>query len=174
MLFVMVAYLFLLALPPLCFAVAAIAEIRQSRQKGRSFFVRMGEIAAGFILFVAYYKSPGIMRITSSIPSWTGVSLSLLLGGLSLGSKYESRLALRCVLLGSASLACLWYFKGAISIEARQRDRRIHARSGCTRRKKKAARGRAAFSHVGTDCSEDELAVICAILWSVAAAANAP
>lgn len=113
MLFVMVAYLFLLALPPLCFAVAAIAEIRQSRQKGRSFFVRMGEIAAGFILFVAYYKSPGIMRITSSIPSWTGVSLSLLLGGLSLAGKYESRLALRCVLLGSASLACLWYFKGA-------------------------------------------------------------
>jgi hypothetical protein len=113
MLFVMVLYLFLFALPPLSFLVAAIAEIRRSHQKGRGFFLRMGEIAAGVILFVAYYKYPGILQITSGTTSWTMVCISLLLGGLSLVSKYESRLALRCVLLGSASLACLWYFKGA-------------------------------------------------------------
>jgi hypothetical protein len=113
MLFVIVLYLILLALPLLSFLVAAIAEIKRSHQKGAGFFFRMGEIAAGFIIFAAYYKSPGVMRVTSSTLSWTMVCISLLLGGLSLVSKYESRVALRCVLLGSASLACLWYFKGA-------------------------------------------------------------
>ena len=113
MLFVIVLYLILLALPLLSFLVAAIVEIKRSHQKGAGFFFRMGEIAVGFIIFAAYYKSPGVLRVTSSTLSWTMVCISLLLGGLSLVSKYESRVALRCVLLGSASLACLWYFKGA-------------------------------------------------------------
>ena len=113
MLFIIVLYLILLALPPLSFLGAAIAEIKRSHQKGAGFFFRMGEIAAGFIFFAAYYKAPGVMRITSSTLSWTMVCISLLISGLSLFSKYESRVALGCVLLGSASLACLWYFKGA-------------------------------------------------------------
>lgn len=113
MLFVIVLYLFVLALPPVSFVVAAIAESMRSRQKGAGFFFRMGEIAAGIILFAAYYKYPGVLRISSGTLSWTMVCISLLLGGLSLFSKYESRLALRCVLLGSVSVACLWYFKGA-------------------------------------------------------------
>jgi hypothetical protein len=113
MLFVIVLYLILLALAPLSFAGAAIAEIKRSRAKGAGFFLRMGEIAAGFILFVAYYKAPGVLRVTSGTLSWTMVCISLLLGVVSLVSKYESRVALRCVLLGSVSLACLWYFKGA-------------------------------------------------------------
>ena len=53
----------------------------------------MGEIAAGFIFFAAYYKYPGVMRISSSTVSWTMVCSSLPLGGLSLVSKYESWVA---------------------------------------------------------------------------------
>jgi hypothetical protein len=87
MLFMIVLYLIVLALPLLSFLVAAIAEIKRSHQKGAGFFFRMGEIAAGFIVFVAYYNSPGVMRITSSTLSWTMVCISLLLGGLSLVSQ---------------------------------------------------------------------------------------
>ena len=110
---VMVLALSLLALSLLSFPVAAIAEISRSQQKGAGFFFRMGEIAIGFIFFAAYCKYPGILRISSSTVSWTMVCSSLLLGGVSLVSKYESPVALRFVLLGSVSLACLWYFKGA-------------------------------------------------------------
>jgi hypothetical protein len=45
------------------------------------------------------------------------VCLSLLLGGLALVSKYASPAALFCVLFGSATLAFLWYFKGAYHAE---------------------------------------------------------
>jgi hypothetical protein len=113
MLFIIALYLILLALPLLSFLGEAIAEIKRSQEKGAGFFLRMGEIAAGFIVFVAYYRAPGVMRITSSTLSWTMVCISLLLGGLSLVSKYKSRVALLCVILGSAPLACLRYFKGA-------------------------------------------------------------
>ncbi len=93
MVFVILLYLILLALSLLSFLVAAIADIIRSHQKGAGFFFRMGEIAAGFIFFAAYYKYPGVMRISSSTVSGTMVCSSLPLGGLSLVSKYESWVA---------------------------------------------------------------------------------
>jgi hypothetical protein len=55
----------------------------------------------------------GTAVISSEALSWTMVFLSCLLGGLSLVSKYASRVALRCVLIGSATLAFWWYHNGA-------------------------------------------------------------
>jgi hypothetical protein len=102
----------LLFLPLAFFLVAAVAEWR-SAQKDLALFLRMGEIAGGIIFWTVHAKYWGIMRISSSSLSWTMVRISLLLGGLALVSKYESWVALMCVLLGSASLAFLWYFNGA-------------------------------------------------------------
>jgi hypothetical protein len=90
-----------------CFLVAALAEIR-SYKKGPTFFLRMAEIAAG-VVALWWMTTVG----QSSPRSWTMVYGCLLLGGLSPFSKYASRVALRCVLMGSAILAFLWYFKGA-------------------------------------------------------------
>jgi hypothetical protein len=113
MIFVILLSFVVLVLPLVFFLVAAVAEIRSHQRGAAVFFVRMGEIAAGIIFFAVHYQYWGVTRISSSSLSWTMVCVSLLLGGLSLVSKYESRVALRCVLLGSASLAFLWYFNGA-------------------------------------------------------------
>jgi hypothetical protein len=103
---VIIVYIFLLV-PLGCFLVAAVAEVR-SYEKGPAFFLRMVEIVAGVIALWA------MTRVGQSVElSWTMVCASLLLGGLSLVSEYASRVALRCVLSGSALLAFLWYFKGA-------------------------------------------------------------
>jgi hypothetical protein len=90
-----------------CFLVAAIAEIR-SYKKGPAFFLRMAEIAAG-VIALCWMTVVG----QSSVRSLTMVCGSLLLGGLALFSKYASRAALVFVLMGSAIVAFLWYFKGA-------------------------------------------------------------
>jgi hypothetical protein len=55
----------------------------------------------------------GTTVISSEALSWTMVCLSLLLGGLSLVSKYASRVALTSMLIGSAILAFWWYHNGA-------------------------------------------------------------
>jgi hypothetical protein len=90
-----------------CFLVAALAEIR-SYKKGPTFFLRMAEIAAG-VIALWWMTTVG----QSTVRSWTMVCGSLLLGGLVPFSKYVSRVAVRFVLMGSAILAFLWYFKGA-------------------------------------------------------------
>jgi ABC-type Na+ efflux pump permease subunit len=113
MIFLILLLYVLLVLPLIFFLAAAIAESIRSTQKGAAFFFRMGEIAVGIIFFAVHYQYWGVNRISSSSLSWTMVCISLLLGGLLLVSKYESRVALRCALLGSASLAFLWYFNGA-------------------------------------------------------------
>jgi hypothetical protein len=96
-----------LLVPLGCFLAAAVAEIRSS-PKRLAFFLRMGEIALGVIALWA------LTRVDQSESrSWTMVGLSILLGGLALISKYTSQAALFCVLFGSATLAFLWYFKGA-------------------------------------------------------------
>ena len=113
MVFIILLLYVALVLPLIFFLVAAIAETIRSTQKGAAFFFRMGEIAAGVILFVVHFQYWGVTRISSASLSWTMVCISLLLGALFLVSKYKSRVALRCALLGSASLAFLWYFNGA-------------------------------------------------------------
>jgi hypothetical protein len=100
-------------LPLVFFLVAPVLEWR-SAQKRMALFLRMGEIAVGIIIWAVptagYW---GIMRVYGSSTSWTLVWISLGLGGLSLVSKYESRAALICALLGSTSLAFWSYFNGA-------------------------------------------------------------
>lgn len=96
-----------LLVPLGCFLVAAVAEIR-SPQKGPAFFLRIVEIAIGVIALLATTRAE-----QSEATSWMMVCFSLLLGGVSAVSKYRSRVALFCVLYGSATLAFLWYFKGA-------------------------------------------------------------
>jgi len=113
MVFVILLLYVVSVLPLIFFLAAAIAETIRSAQKGAAFLFRMGEIAAGVILFAVHYQYWGVTRISSASLSWTMVCISLLLGGLALVSKYESRVALRCALLGSGSLAFLWYFNGA-------------------------------------------------------------
>jgi hypothetical protein len=103
---ILIEYAFLI-LPLLLFLVAAIAEIRSYKAEP-AFVLRMLEIAAGITsLWVMTQVGQ------SQAGSWAMVLASLLLGGVSLVSKYASRLALRCVLTGSAIVAFLWYFKGA-------------------------------------------------------------
>jgi hypothetical protein len=100
-----------LLVPLGCFLAAAVAEIR-SHKKGPAFFLRLGEIAFGVTALWA------LTRVgQSESRSWTMVCLSLLLGGRALVSKYASPAALFCVLFGSATLAFLWYFKGAYHAE---------------------------------------------------------
>ena len=107
---ILISYAVLLV-PLGCFLAAAVAEIR-SHKKGPAFFLRLGEIAFGVTALWA------LTRVgQSESRSWTMVCLSLLLGGLALVSKYESPAALFGVLFGSATLAFLWYFKGAYHAE---------------------------------------------------------
>ena len=105
-LIILISYAALLV-PLGCFLAAAVAEIR-SPKKDPAFSLRLGEIAFGVTALWA------LTRVgQSESRSWTMVCLSLLLGGLALVSKYGSQAALFCVLFGSATLAFLWYFKGA-------------------------------------------------------------
>ena len=139
--FFLFLFLYALLLLPLgCFLVAAVAEIR-SRDRGQPlfFFLRMVEIAAGIVGVLAipskFWSTPvisprvvpelnttleqiaalrwGTTVISSEALSWIMVCLSLLLGGLSLVSKYASRVALTSMLIGSAILAFWWYHNGA-------------------------------------------------------------
>ncbi len=112
MVFVILIYYFFLFLPLVCFLVAAVAEIR-SYNRELGFPLRMLEIVAGIIFALAIPSKFWNAPILSTTLSWTMVWTSLLLGGLSLVSRYGSRVALFFVLLGSASLAFLWYFNGA-------------------------------------------------------------
>lgn len=90
-----------------CFLVAAVAEIRYYK-RGLAFFLRMAEAAAGAVSFWA------MTRVGQSVElSWTMVWASLLLGGSALVSRFASRAALFFMLVGCATLAFLWYFKGA-------------------------------------------------------------
>jgi hypothetical protein len=93
MIFVILLSFAVLVLPLIFFLAAAITESIHSTQKGTAFFFRMAEIAAGVIFFAVHYLYWGVTRISSSSLSWTMVCISLLLGGLSLVSKYESRVA---------------------------------------------------------------------------------
>ena len=109
MIFIILILYALLIVPTGCFLVAATAEIR-SHKKGPVllFLLRMVEIATGIIgIWATTLVDQSVAR------SWTMVCASLLLGGVSMLSNYTSRVALRCVLIGSAFLAFLWYFKGA-------------------------------------------------------------
>ena len=112
MVFVILISYFFLFLPLACFLVAGVAEIR-SYKKGLGFFLRMLEIAGGIIFALAIPSKFWNAPILSTTLSWTMVWTSLLLGGLSLVSRYVSRVAVFFVLLGSASLAFTWYFNGA-------------------------------------------------------------
>jgi hypothetical protein len=103
---ILIEYAFLI-LPLLLFLAAAIAEIRSYKTEP-AFFLRMLEIASGIIILCVVTQVG-----QSQARSWAMVFASLLLGGVSLVSKFASRLALHCVLWGSALLAFLWYFKGA-------------------------------------------------------------
>ena len=107
MVFIILIPYALLILPVVLFLVAAIAEIRSYKNEP-AFFFRMLEISAGILSLWE------MTRVGQSADlSWKMVGASLLLGVVSLFSKYASRIALRCVILGSALLAFLWYFKGA-------------------------------------------------------------
>jgi hypothetical protein len=96
-----------LLVPLGCFLAAAVVEIR-SAGKGPYFPLRMAEIAVGVIALCAVAKASH-----DEVLSWRMVAFSLLLGGVSLISNYSSRAARFWVAFASATLAYLWYFKGA-------------------------------------------------------------
>ena len=108
MVVIILIYWALLIVPTGCFLAAAAAEIRFHKGPPLLFLLRMVEIAAGIIGIWAT-----LLVYNSVERSWTMVFASLLFAGISLVSNYSSRFALRCVLIGSAFLAFLWYFKGA-------------------------------------------------------------
>ena len=107
---ILIAYAFLI-LPLVLFLVAAAAEIR-SYKNGPAFFLRMLEIAAGIM---SLWVMTRVGR--SEVRSWAMVWASLLLGGLSLVSKYASRVALLCVPWGSAIRLSGGTSKAPITIE---------------------------------------------------------
>jgi len=96
-----------------CFGVAAVAEFRSSR-KGAGLLVRMSEIAVGMIAtFGLFFEFLGNTGLSRAWLSWTMVYVLVLVGILSLLSKYASRAALILVLLGNGILAFCWYYNGA-------------------------------------------------------------
>jgi len=101
-----ISYAFLLV-PLGCFLGAAVVEIR-TPVKGPAFPLRILEIAGGVVALWAT-----TVAADSAPLSWKMVGFSLLLGALSLVSRYASPGALFCVLYGCGVLAFLWYFKGA-------------------------------------------------------------
>jgi hypothetical protein len=111
MVFVILLEWIALLVPLGCFLAASVAEIR-SDEKGRYFFLRMSELGAGVIALCAITRTGQY-----DVLSWRMVAFSLLLGGVSLISKYSSRGARFCAVFGSATLAFLWYFKGAYHVE---------------------------------------------------------
>jgi hypothetical protein len=118
-------FLFLLGLLA-CFGAAAVAEFRSSR-KGAGLLLRMVEIAVGVIptlaLFHGFLGNTGLSRAWLS---WTMVSILLLVGLLSLFSKYASPTALILVLLGNGILALCWYYNGAYHNVTNDRTDSIH------------------------------------------------
>jgi hypothetical protein len=109
-----------------CFGVAAVAEFRSSR-KDAGLLLRMVEIGVGVIpalaLFHVFWGNTGLSRAWLS---WTMVSVLVLLGLLSLFSKYASPTALILVLLGNGILAFCWYYNGAYHNVTDDRTDRIH------------------------------------------------
>ena len=97
----------------ICFGGAAIAEFRTSG-RGTEFPLRIIEIVAGVIAaFALPTRFWGLIELSPAKLSWAMVCVSLVLGGMSLFSKYRSRAALVLVLIGYGSLTVLWYFNGA-------------------------------------------------------------
>jgi hypothetical protein len=107
MLLVIAASYGFLLVPVGCFLGAALVEIR-APIKGPTFPLRILGIVGGV---VAVWATTAVGQ--SEQLSWTMVCVSLLLGGISLVSRYASPGAMFCVLYGSGMLAFLWYFKGA-------------------------------------------------------------
>ena len=105
--FVIAALYAFLLVPLGCFVGAAVVEIR-APIKGPAFPLRILEIAVGIGALWAT-----TVAADSEPLSWRMVVFSLLLGGLSLVSRYASPGALFCVLYGCVMLAFLWYCKGA-------------------------------------------------------------
>jgi hypothetical protein len=105
--FVIAALYAFLLVPLGCFVGAAAVEIR-APIKGPAFPLRILEIVVGIVALWAT-----TVAADSEPLSWRMVVFSLLLGGISLVSRYASPGALFCVLYGCGVLAFLWYFKGA-------------------------------------------------------------
>jgi len=105
-------FLFLLGLLG-CFGVAAVAEFRSSR-KGAGLLLRLIEMVIGVIAFFALlFGFLGNTGLSRAWLSWTMVDVLVLVGLLSLFSKYASRAALILVLLGNGILTICWYYNGA-------------------------------------------------------------
>lgn len=95
------------------FGVAAVAEFRSS-EKGVGLLLRMIEIVVGMIAaFALPYGFLGIAGLSRAWLSWTMVYVLLLVGLLSLFSKFTSPAARILVLLGNGILALCWYYNGA-------------------------------------------------------------
>jgi hypothetical protein len=109
-----------------CFGVAAVAEFRSS-PKAAGLFLRMVEISVGIIatcaLAFGFLADAGFSRAWLS---WTMVYVLVLVGLLSLFSKYASPAALMLVLLGNGILAYLWYLNGAYHNVTDDRTDSIH------------------------------------------------
>lgn len=109
MIFVIVLSLIVFCLPLVCFLVAIVAEARSYKRDSIALLtLRMAEIGASATALLATTW----VRQSRSL-SWTMVCAMLLLGALMLVSNYASKVALRCVLIGTVVAAFLWYFKGA-------------------------------------------------------------
>ncbi|MFZ0297713.1 MAG: PQQ-binding-like beta-propeller repeat protein [Candidatus Sulfotelmatobacter sp.] len=118
-------FLFLLSLLA-CFGVAAVAELR-SQRKAAALLLRMIEIAVGMTATIALpYGFLGNTGLPRAWLSWTMVSVLLLVGLLSLFSKYASPTALILVLLGNGILAFCWYYNGAYHNVTDDRTDRVH------------------------------------------------
>ncbi|HKN17422.1 MAG TPA: PQQ-binding-like beta-propeller repeat protein [Candidatus Sulfotelmatobacter sp.] len=109
-----------------CFGVAAVAEFWSSR-KGVGLLLRMIQIVVGMIaVFALPFGFLGNTGLSRAWLSWTMVCVLLLVGVLSLFSKYASSTALIFVLLGNGILAFCWYYNGAYHNVTDDRTDRIH------------------------------------------------
>jgi len=117
--------LFLLGLLA-CFGVAAVAEFRSSR-KGAGLLLRTVEIVVGIIAtFALPFGFLGNTGLSRAWLSWTMVCVLVLVGLLSLFSKYASPAALTLVLLGNGIVALCWYYNGAYHNVTDDRTDSIH------------------------------------------------
>jgi len=109
-----------------CFGVAAVAEFRSS-PKGAGLFLRMSEISVGIIAtFALVFGFLGNTGLSRAWLSWTMVYVLVLVGLLSLLSRYASPAALILVLLGNGILALCWYYNGAYHNVTDDRTDSIH------------------------------------------------
>ena len=95
-----------------CFIAAGVAEFWAGRKRP-SFIFRILEPMAGIIGVVAIPSRFWGVSISHSFLSWAMVFGSFLIAVLAVLSKYTSRFALSCVLVGAAFLAFMWYGNGA-------------------------------------------------------------